>query len=75
MTPVLQQNERYGITTRSDIGILVWDKDDERTSRYNLGSRIKTPTYPLWVTKCNEMMGVLFNPNKELMRSHNAENR
>lgn len=70
-----QQYERYGITARSDIGFLMWDKDDSRTMRYNIGSRIKTPAYPLWVIKCNEMMGVLFNPNKELMRSHNAENR
>ena len=70
-----QQQERVGIVGRSDIGFLIWDKDEDKTATYNIGSRIKTPTYPLWVTKCNDQMGVLFNPNKELMRSHNAENR
>merc|ERR1712241_1379027 len=28
-----------------------------------------------WVTKVNGQLGVLFNPNKELMRSYHAENR
>ena len=36
---------------------------------------MKTPTLPMWVTKVNGQIGVLFNPNKELMRSYNAENR
>ena len=45
------------------------------TEALNLGSRIKTPSLPLWVTRCNGSFGVLFNPNKDLLRSHNAEKR
>lgn len=29
----------------------------------------------MWVTKVNGQYGVLFNPNRELMRSYHAENR
>jgi hypothetical protein len=50
-------------------------KTESITAGYNLGSRLKTPTLPIWVVKCNGKVGVLFNPNKELMKSHHAENR
>jgi hypothetical protein len=53
----------------------MWDKDEETTSDYNLGSRVKTPVLPIWVTKCDGHVGILFNPNRDLMRSHTAENR
>jgi hypothetical protein len=49
------------VTGRSDIGFLIWDRDEEKTRKYNLGSRIKTPTYPMWVTKCNEQGSILRN--------------
>ena len=67
--------ERLGVIGRNDIGFLLWDKTEERTAKWQLGSRLKTPTLPMWVTKVNDMYGVLFNPNRELMRSHHAENR
>ena len=41
----------------------------------NLGSRLKTPVLPIWVTCINDNWGVLFNPNKDLMKSYSAENR
>ena len=41
----------------------------------NLGSRLKTPVLPIWVTCINENWGVLFNPNRDLMKSYSAENR
>jgi hypothetical protein len=56
-------------------GFLVWDKNASATSTYNIGSRLKTPVLPLWVTRCNDVIGILFNPNKDLLRSHNAEKR
>ena len=40
-----------------------------------LGSRLKTPILPIWVTCCRDNWGVLFNPNKDLMKSYQAENR
>jgi len=67
--------ERSGAIGRNDIGFLIWEKDQLRTEKWGLGSRMKTPTLPMWVTKVNGQIGVLFNPNKELMRSYNAENR
>ena len=70
-----QVKERTGCINRNDIGFLLWDRDESRTARWQLGSRLKTPTLPMWVTKVNDSYGVLFNPNKELMRSYAAENR
>ena len=70
-----QVKERTGCINRNDIGFLLWDRDESRTARWQLGSRLKTPTLPMWVTKVNGSYGVLFNPNKELMRSYAAENR
>ena len=67
--------ERSGVIGRNDIGFLLWEKDQCRTEKWQLGSRMKTPTLPMWVTKVNGQLGVLFNPNKELMRSYHAENR
>jgi len=40
-----------------------------------MGSMLKTPALPIWLVKCNGKLGVLFNLNKELMKSHHAENR
>ena len=41
----------------------------------NLGSRYKTPILPIWVTLIDNNWGVLFNPNRDLMKSYSAENR
>ena len=64
-----------GVLQRNEIGLLVWEKDEETTELLNLGSRMKTPVLPIWVTKINHNWGVLFNPNRDLMKSHSAENR
>ena len=66
---------RVGIATRNDIGFLIWTENEEATADLNLGSRLKTPVLPVWVTCVNENWGVLFNPNRDLMKSHSAENR
>ena len=70
-----QVHDRVGVIGRNEIGFLLWEKDEMRTARCQLGSRLKTPTLPMWVTKVNGNYGILFNPNKELMRSYHAENR
>ena len=67
--------ERVGVVGRNDIGMLLWEKNEELTEKWNLGSRLKTPALPMWVTMVNGNYGVLFNPNRELMRSYHAENR
>lgn len=68
-------SEKIGVVGRNDIGMLLWEKDQSLTDKWNLGSRLKTPALPMWVTMVNGHYGVLFNPNKELMRSYHAENR
>ena len=66
---------KVGITGRNDIGFLFWMNTEEETMDFNLGSRLKTPVLPIWVTCINDEWGVLFNPNKDLMKSYSAENR
>ncbi|XP_023337706.1 inactive ubiquitin carboxyl-terminal hydrolase MINDY-4B isoform X2 [Eurytemora carolleeae] len=66
---------KVGISGRNDIGFLLWGNDEEHTMKYNLGSRLKTPVLPIWVTFCSGQWGVLFNPNRDLMKSYQAENR
>ena len=54
---------------------MYWNSDPEKMAEMNLGSRYKTPILPIWVTCINNHWGVLFNPNKHLMKSYSAENR
>lgn len=72
---IIQGTERVGITSRNEIGLLLFEKDDETTLEFGLGSRLKTPVLPIWISRCNGKLGVLFNTNRELMRSYHAENR
>ena len=64
-----------GILERNDVGFLVWTNTREETEDLGLGSRLKTPVTPVWVTCVNGQWGVLFNPNRDLMKSYSAENR
>ena len=64
-----------GVMERNDVGFLVWDVDEDQTEALNLGSRLKTPVLPIWVTCINSNWGVLFNPKEDLMKSYSAENR
>ena len=66
---------KVGITSRNEIGFLSWEKTEEQTQEMCLGSRLKTPVLPIWVTCINGDWGVLFNPNRDLMKSYSAENR
>ena len=66
---------KVGIVNRNEMGLLVWDTNQKRTEDMNLGSRLKTPILPIWVTCVNGNWGILFNPNKDLMKSYAAENR
>ena len=66
---------KVGITNRNDMGFLYWDTNAKITNEMSLGSRLKTPILPIWLTCVNGNWGVLFNPNKDLMKSYAAENR
>ena len=49
----------------------MWSRDEEETAKLNMGSRYKTPNLPLWVSCVNGNWGVLFSPNKDLLKSEN----
>ncbi|KAA0204011.1 hypothetical protein HAZT_HAZT003453 [Hyalella azteca] len=50
-------------------------KHREVALRLGVGSRLKTPRFPVWVTLCNLTYGLLLNPNRDLTRDYHAENR
>lgn len=60
---------------RSPLGLLVWMGNEEKTAAMNLGSRLKTPTVPIWLVICGEQSGVVFAEDKGLLRDYQAENR
>jgi hypothetical protein len=60
------------VLTRSDVGLLVYD---ESTEAQMPGSRLKTPSLPVWVSYASGHYGVLFNTNRDLLRDYHAERR
>ncbi|XP_020711428.2 inactive ubiquitin carboxyl-terminal hydrolase MINDY-4B isoform X2 [Athalia rosae] len=66
---------RWGVLTRSEVGILVHDGEVAGGVSRQPGSRLKTPSLPIWVTLCQGHFGVLFNTNRELLRNYHAERR
>ncbi|XP_050726307.1 inactive ubiquitin carboxyl-terminal hydrolase MINDY-4B-like isoform X2 [Eriocheir sinensis] len=64
---------KTGILQRAEVGLLVWKRQDG--DKGTAGSRLKTPSLPIWVTRCNDSYGILFNPNRDLIRDYHAENR
>ncbi|XP_033219974.1 inactive ubiquitin carboxyl-terminal hydrolase MINDY-4B isoform X2 [Belonocnema kinseyi] len=64
---------QWGVLVRSEIGFLAHDGDGEHNKQP--GSRLKTPSLPIWVTLCLGHHGVLFNTNRELLRNYHAERR
>ncbi|XP_076238324.1 inactive ubiquitin carboxyl-terminal hydrolase MINDY-4B [Calliopsis andreniformis] len=64
---------QWGVLVRSEIGFLVHEGDGEMSRQP--GSRLKTPSLPIWVTLCHGHHGVLFNTNRELLRNYHAERR
>ena len=66
---------KFGIPDKTDVGLLVWNKDVNVNKTLKTGSRLKTPTLPIWITCVNDNWGVLFSPNIDLMKSQSYENR
>lgn len=64
---------QWGVLMRSEVGFLVYEGDGHVNKQ--LGSRLKTPSLPIWVTLCLGHHGVLFNTNRELLRNYHAERR
>ena len=40
-----------------------------------VGVFLKTPVLPMWLTRCEGQMGLLFNPIKDIFRNRAAENK
>ena len=36
---------------------------------------MKTPLLPIWMIKCEEQLGIIFNPSSNLLKSKGMENR
>ena len=66
---------QVGITCRSPLGLLIWMGNEERTAGYRIGSRLKTPIFPIWICVVADSTGVLFSCDRELMRDYRAENK
>jgi hypothetical protein len=64
-----------GIHVRSPIGLLIWMRTEEKTAAYKLGSRLKTPIYPIWLIVASEQSGVLFSDDRDLLRDYRSEIR
>ncbi|XP_013779795.1 inactive ubiquitin carboxyl-terminal hydrolase MINDY-4B-like [Limulus polyphemus] len=65
--------EQVGLMSRGEIGALIWNRNDESSKQ--LGSRLKTPSFPIWVTQAENKYGVLFHTRRDLTRDHRAEHR
>ncbi|XP_057380338.1 inactive ubiquitin carboxyl-terminal hydrolase MINDY-4B-like [Daphnia carinata] len=66
---------QHGIHARSPIGLLLWMRTEEKTAAYKLGSRLKTPVYPIWLIIASEQSGVLFSDDRDLLRDYRSEIR
>ncbi|KAK3602480.1 hypothetical protein CHS0354_022347 [Potamilus streckersoni] len=64
-----------GINERSHIGFLFWDKGENDDERTEIGSMLKTPRNPVWVTLVNNQFGLLFSTNKDLVSDWRVEHR
>ena len=71
-TPHLQNQAD---TERTEVGLLIWQNNEQETKNLKLGSRLKSPRLPIWVTHVNDHWGVLFHTNIELLKSHNSQNK
>uniref|UniRef100_A0A0P4XP01 Ubiquitin carboxyl-terminal hydrolase MINDY n=1 Tax=Daphnia magna TaxID=35525 RepID=A0A0P4XP01_9CRUS len=67
--------DQHGIQARSPIGLLLWMRTEEKTAAYKLGSRLKTPVYPIWLIIASEQSGVLFSDDRDLLRDYRSEIR
>ena len=66
---------KFGVAESNDIGLLVWNADEDINKTLRVGSRLKNPPLPIWVTCVNDRWGVLFSNNMELMKLQTFENR
>ncbi|XP_066902699.1 inactive ubiquitin carboxyl-terminal hydrolase MINDY-4B isoform X2 [Halyomorpha halys] len=67
---------RFGILSRNEIGLLVHCETMQEDIESNVpGSRLKTPSLPIWVIFLSGHFGVMYNTNRELLHNYHAERR
>lgn len=64
---------QYGILSRSEVGLLVSGDGDDETKVP--GSRLKTPSKPIWVVYAGGHYAVIYNTNADLLYNYHAERR
>ncbi|XP_074484740.1 inactive ubiquitin carboxyl-terminal hydrolase MINDY-4B-like isoform X2 [Sebastes fasciatus] len=63
-----------GVLSRSDVGYLHWSREQmERGRLPQVGSRLKTPRYPVWLCCINGSFSVLFSLNRSLLSDWRTE--
>ena len=66
---------KFGVPECNDVGLLAWYADDNINKTLRVGSRLKNPVLPIWVTCVNDRWGVLFSNNVDLMKLQKFETR
>ncbi|KAL4220105.1 FAM188B2-like [Mactra antiquata] len=62
-----------GLKERSQVGLLFWDRNEEPDERTEIGSMLKTPKNPIWLTLINGHYGVLYSNNIDLVSDWRVE--
>lgn len=62
-----------GIKNRSDVGLLYWNASEEDNKRTEVGSMLKTPRYPVWLSIMGKNIAVLFNTKIDLINNWRFE--
>ncbi|KAL6053795.1 hypothetical protein STEG23_030617, partial [Scotinomys teguina] len=64
----------HGVLTRSDVGYLQWNKDTPEGDRLlQVGSMLKTPTFPIWLCNVNGKYSTLFCTDRQLLSDWKME--
>ncbi|XP_052034688.1 inactive ubiquitin carboxyl-terminal hydrolase MINDY-4B [Apodemus sylvaticus] len=64
----------HGVLTRSDIGYLQWSKNASDSHQLSqVGSMLKTPTFPIWLCNINGNYSILFCTNRQLLSDWKME--
>jgi len=63
----------HGMEQRSEVGFLYYDKSEDDKHRTEIGSMLKTPRYPIWLTMVNGVYGILFCTARDLTSDWKVE--
>lgn len=75
LSPVQFTEGKFGVPERNEVGLLAWCADENINKTLRVGSRLKNPPHPIWVTCVNDSWGVLFSNNMDIMKFQSFEHR